>query len=185
MYLLYSAILSTFSFLISVTTLVLFFRNRRTSLQLFSIHREKYRSSSIHLKHVKTIETDNDYIIHFILFNPGDVAAVINSVTIREAFFENKFLEFLKISSLKPFDLARWWPTNNPDDYEIKYFCDEYQNLYVDDKRDILVSFPKDAFDHKKSYQIDVKTNNGHIWMPLRFSLLRSGKSSFPYSISY
>lgn len=174
-----SIAISTISLLISFAVLLVHFKNRRTALYSYWINRNIHRYSASEMTIVRTIQKEDSYIAHLIYFNPGSVASVLQSITVyRQVKYKFPFLPFF-INDWEKITAAKWWPTENPDDHDVKYVADEYSNLYVEDYKDILVTLPSRV--NLDVHRFYIKTNQGGFYL---HSILRPGNDIFPYSSS-
>ena len=94
------------------------------------------------------------------MFNPGSNAAILHSFTVfKKVSPKNYFCQIFNIKLWKEVTEAQWWPAKNGNCYEIRKIEDEYENMFVKDKKDIMVSIPG-RIDFCE-YKFLVKTSNG------------------------
>jgi hypothetical protein len=109
---------------------------------------------------VSTEQLDDNILIKLVFFNPGSIAAIIQSLTIYKEVEASSFIKrLLGFTEWKEIRSARWWPTADSSCKEPKSMADEYQNLYVEDHRDILVSIPGRI--DRNVYRFAIQTNHG------------------------
>lgn len=152
--------MSSASLAISLALLFVHLKNRRTQLSSYFLARAAYRSSSIDLKYVSSEQLEDNVLIKLVLFNPGSIATIIQSLTIyREV--ESRFFLFrlLGRTAWKELGEAKWWPTSDPSCKDQKFLADEYKNLYVEDYRDIFVLLP--GYIDRNVYRFAIETNHG------------------------
>lgn len=153
-------IISVSGFLISIFLLFIHIKNRKTQLRSYWLTRATHRSSFCELNYICSEQLSDSIILRLVFFNPGPIAAVIKSFSVyRESTPKNVLLKFLGISIWADLPNLRWWPTADPDKTDIKHVADEYQNLYVDDQRVIMVSIP--GYIDRSRYKFEIKTNHG------------------------
>lgn len=148
--------------LISLYVLYINIKNRVTQVSAYRVTRALHRSSNIVLKYINTEQLDGHFLVKLVLFNPGYIASVIHSFSVfKPARNPNRFFRIFKPKVLNQIDNAYWWPTREENQKEPRYLDDEYQNLYVEDYRVILVSVP--GLVDREWYEFEIQTNNGHL----------------------
>jgi hypothetical protein len=152
--------MSSASLAISLALLFIHLKNRRTQLSSYFLARAAYRSSSIDLKYVSTEQLENQVLIRLVVFNPGSIATIIQSLTVYKEVEPTFFLSrLLGRREWKEVSEAKWWPTSDPSCKEQKFLADEYKSLYVEDYRDIFVLLP--GYIDRNKYRFDIQTNHG------------------------
>ncbi len=153
-------VMSSASLVISLAVLFVHLKNRRTQLSSYFLTRAAHRSSAIDLKCVSSEQLEDKVLIRLVLFNPGSIATIIQSLTVyKEVESESFFLRWLGRVKWKELRDARWWPTSDPSCKDQKYFADEYKSLYVEDYRDIFVLLP--GYIDRNMYRFAIETNHG------------------------
>lgn len=132
--------------------------------------------------YVNSVEHKERYIIHLALFNPDSIGVVIQSLSVyRKTTYSYRFIPLLIFKSWDEIDGSRWWPTKNTTCYEVKSVHEEYENLYVDNMMDIMVSIP--GYKDRELYKFQVKTNKNEHSITANIDIKQS---YFPYrSTSY
>lgn len=152
--------MSSASLVISLVLLFIHFKNRKTQVSSYFLARAAYRASSIDLKFVSSEQLEGDVLIKLVLFNPGSIATIIQSLTVYKEVESRFFLfRFLGRSGWKEVVDAKWWPTNDTSCKDQKFLADEYKSLYVEDCRDIYVLLP--GYIDRNMYRFTVETNHG------------------------
>jgi hypothetical protein len=147
---------------ISVCLLFLQIKNRFTQVSSYYISRATHRSSSIVLKLVDVQQLEDTVLMKLAVFNPGSVAAVIQSCSIFEKPESKKwFGRIFYRSKWQWVESSRWWPIGDSSDKEPKYLSEAYQNLYVKGVGSIYVSKP--GMIDRRVYLFEVRTNNGFV----------------------
>lgn len=171
-------LMSSLSLVISLALLFIHLKNRKTQLNSYILSRSAFRSSSINLKYVSSEQLDDSILIKLVLFNPGSIATIIQSLTVykevESRFFIGRLLGFTEWREVRE---ARWWPTTDSSCKTPKSMADEYKNLYVEDYRDILVSIP--GLIDRNVYQFVIESNHGGLE---HFSTIDSVTSYFPHA---
>ena len=153
-------LISVLGFVISLFLLFVHVKNRRTQLSSYQLARATYRSSSINLHYIGSEQVDDYVLLKLVLFNPGSVAAIIQSFAVFEVSpTRNSLRRLFWSTEWGRVENARWWPTKNPDQKTFRYLADEYENLYVEDFRTILVSMP--GVIDRREYLFEVRSNHG------------------------
>lgn len=147
--------------LISLYLLYINIKNRGTQVSAYRITRTLHRSSKIVLKYINAEQLDGRFLVKLVLFNPGSIASVIHSFAVfKPTQNPNCFFRIFKPTVLKRIEDACWWPTRDENQKEARYLDDEYQNLYVENYRVILVSIP--GLVDRKRYEFEIRTNNDY-----------------------
>ena len=153
-------LISVLGFVISLFLLFVHIKNRHTQLSSYQLARATYRSSSIDLHYIGSEQVDDHVLLKLVLFNPGSVAAIIQSFAVFEVSpTRNSIRRLFWPTEWRRIEDARWWPTKNADQKTSGYLADEYENLYVEDFRTILVSIP--GMIDRREYLFEVRTNHG------------------------
>lgn len=155
-----SLAVSLASLVISLAVLFVHLKNRRTQLRSYLLTRATHRSSAIDLKYVSSEQVEEQVLIKLVLFNPGSVAAIIQSLTVSREI-ESRFflLRWFGWTEWKELTEARWWPTSDPTCKDQRYFADEYRSLYVEDCRDIYVLLP--GYIDRAMHRFTIQTSQG------------------------
>lgn len=148
-------------FAISVCLLFLQIKNRFTQVSSYNLSRATYRSSTIVLKLVHVEQLEGSVLMKLVIFNPGSVAAVIQSCSVFEKPKSKNWFLRIFISKWQRVERSSWWPIKDGSDNEPKYLADAYQELYVKDVRSIYVSMP--GMTDRRTYMFEVRTNNGYV----------------------
>lgn len=152
--------MSSASLVTSLALLFIHFKNRKTQVSSYFLARATYRASSIDLKFVSSEQREGNVLIKLVLFNPGSIATLIQSLTVYKEVESRFFLfRFFGRTEWKEVDDAKWWPTSDPSCKDQKYFADEYKSLYVEDCRDIYVLLP--GYINRSVHRFAVETNHG------------------------
>lgn len=152
-------IISVFSLVIS---LYIFFSNRKILIRSYKLSRNIVRSEELEMLFVESQQMEERIVIKLVLFNPGNIAAIINSFTVYKLVPSRiKVLKYLGFKQWREITNARWWPSCNDEAEGIKTLKTEYKSLYVKDYRNIFVSVP--GYISDEDYKFFVKTNNGSI----------------------
>jgi hypothetical protein len=147
--------------LISLYLLYINIKNREIQVSAYRIARTLHRSSRLVLKYINTEQLDGRFLVKLVLFNPGSIASIIHSFAVfKPAKNPNCFFRIFKPIVLKRIEDSYWWPTQDENQKEARYLDDEYQNLYVEDYRVILVSIP--GLVDRSLYEFEVRTNNDY-----------------------
>ena len=171
-------LMSSLSLIVSLGVLIVHLKNRKTQFSSYALARHAHRSSSIDLALVSAEQLDGSILVKLVLFNPGSIAALIKSLTVYREVKSNSFLGRLFGSTeWKEITEARWWPTADSSSKTPKSFADEYQNLYVEDYRDILVSMP--GLIDRNNYRYVIQTNLGGYETS---STIYAARSHFPHA---
>lgn len=158
-----SMVISIISLMISLAVLFIHYKNRKTTLHSYWINRNVHRYSASEMTIVRTIQQENSYFAHLVYFNPGSVASILQSLTVyRQVKYKLPFLPFF-LKDWEEITEAKWWPTESPDDFNVKFIADEYTNLYVEDYRDILVVLPGRI--NRGVHRFHIKTNQGGFYL--------------------
>jgi hypothetical protein len=170
--------MSSLSLIISLGILIVHLKNRNIQFNAYAINRHTHRSSSIDLVFVSGEQLDDSVLLKLVLFNPDSVAAIIKSFTLyKEVKSTSFFGRLFGSTEWKEITLARWWPTVDSSSKTPRSFADEYQNLYVEDCRDILVSMP--GMIDRNHYRFVIETNLGGYQT---ISTIDATRSYFPYA---
>ena len=168
---------SALGFLISLFLLFIHIRNRRTQISAYHISRATFRSSSIELCFIASEQLKGEVLLKLIVFNPGSIAAIIQSFAVFEEVRTRNFLKrMVKPTEWKRIEGARWWPTKEVDQIQPRSYAEEYESLYVNEHRVILVRMP--GMIDRREYLFEVKTNHGG---QRRFTTIDATTSYFPY----
>lgn len=152
--------MSSASLAISLALLFVHLKNRKTQLSSYFLARAAYRSSSIDLKYVSSEQLGGNVLIKLVLFNPGSIATIIQSLTIYKRVKSRFFLlRFFGRTEWEEIREAKWWPASDPLCKDQKFFADEYKSLYVEDHRDIFVLLP--GYLDRNVYRFSIETNHG------------------------
>lgn len=147
--------------LISLYLLYINIKNRGTQVSAYRINRALHRSSRIVLKYINTEQLDGRFLIKLVLFNPGSIASVIHSFAVfKPVKNPNCFFRMFKPTVLRRIEDAHWWPTRDENQNEARYLDDDYQHLYVEDYRVILVTIP--GLVDRERYEFEIRTNNDY-----------------------
>jgi hypothetical protein len=147
--------------LISLYLLYINIKNRETQVSAYRITRTLHRSSKIVLKYINTEQLDERFLVKLVLFSPGPIASIIHSSAVfKPTQNPNGFFRIFKPTVLKRIEGSYWWPTQNENQKEPRYLDDEYQNLYVEDYRVILMSIP--GLVDRARYEFEIRTNNDY-----------------------
>lgn len=153
-------LISLSGFIISLFLLQIHIRNRRTQVSSYQISRAAYRSSQIELVYLSSEQVESQVFLKLVLFNPGSIAAIIQSFAVFERVpTSNPFRRIFRSTEWRRIERARWWPTEDVDHKVPKFLEDEYKNLFVQDQRTILVKMP--GYIDRRSYRFEVRTNLG------------------------
>ncbi|WP_288393087.1 hypothetical protein [uncultured Herbaspirillum sp.] len=164
-------------FAISVFLLFIHIKNRRTQLRSYWIAREAYRSSAIQLAFIQSEQLKDFVLLKLVLFNPGSIAAVIGSFSVKRKVRLNFIERALRINSWKEIPDSKWWPTQDASDKTVKYLADESSSLYVEDQRIIYALIP--GMIDRDEYQFEIRTNNG--WRILETTICAT-RTSFAHA---
>lgn len=148
-------------FAISVWLLFLQIKNRFTQVSSYKLSRAAYRSGTIVLKLVHVVQLEDSVLMKLVIFNPGSVAAVIQSCSVFERPKNKNWFWRVFTSKWQRVEKSLWWPIQEDSDNEPKYLADAYQQLYVKDVRSIYVSMP--GMTDRRRYLFEVRTNNGYV----------------------
>jgi hypothetical protein len=137
-------------------------KNRRTQLSIYYLTRSIHRSSINDFIFISSEQVHGNVLLKFVLFNPGSVAAVIQSFSVYDvpdsySWLRRRF-EVLKWRRIED---TQWWPTRNVDQKEPRYLEEEYENLYVGECRVIMARIPG-VIDRRK-YLFRIDTNHGYV----------------------
>lgn len=167
---------------ISLYLLYINIKNRGTQISAYRINRSLLRSSQIVLQYINTEQLDGHFLVKLVLFNPGSIACVIHSFAVFKPIKNpNCFLRVLKPTVSNAVEEVRWWPTRDESQKEPKTLDDEYQNLYVEDYRVILVSIP--GWVDRDWYEFEIRTNSDNLIHKTRVDGIK-GTHQFSYSYS-
>lgn len=148
--------------LISLYVLYINIKNRVTQVSAYRVTRALHRNSNIVLQYINAEQLDGHFLVKLVLFNPGSIASVIHSFAVfKSTRNPNRLFRIFKPNVLNPIDNSYWWPTREENQKEPRYLDDDYQNLYVEDYRVILVSIP--GLVDREQYEFEIRTNNGHL----------------------
>jgi len=145
---------------ISLFLLAIHIKNRQTQLHSYQLARAVYRNSEIELRYLNSERLEDEVLLKFAFFNPGSIAAIIQSFAIFEQVkTNNPFLRFFRPREWRRIENACWWPTENADQKSQKFLADEYANLYVKDQRILLAKIPgpRDG----RPYRFEIRTSLG------------------------
>jgi len=169
--------ISALGFLISLFLLFIHMKNRRTQISAYHISRAAFRSGAIELQLISSKQIESEVLLKLIVFNPGSIAAIIQSFAVFEEIPTKNILKrIFKPTEWKRVEGARWWPTKEIEQINPRSYAEEYENLYVNEHRHILVRMPG-AID-RRNYLFKVKTNHGG---QCRITGIDALSSSFPY----
>ena len=155
-------VIAIIGLLISLYLLYINIKNRGTQVSAYRINRALHRSSQIVLQSISVEQLDGRFLVKLVLFNPGSIASVIHSFAVfKSTRNPNRLFRIFKPNVLNPIDNSYWWPTREENQKEPRYLDDDYQNLYVEDYRVILVSIP--GLVDREQYEFEIRTNNGHL----------------------
>lgn len=156
----YSAAISLISLSVSIFALYLNYRNNNFSRKSYLINRKLIRNYNLHVDFVKSTQLDDRYVTHLVVFNPSEVGLLLHSLTVFEIVENRSWLnQFLNKREWLELTEAKWWPTTNLDDLNIKSRAEEYKNVYVENNRDIYVSIP--GFIPRTKHKFVIVTNLG------------------------
>ncbi len=163
---------------IALALLFIHFKNRGTQLNSYFLSRAAHRSSSIDLKYVSSEQLEDNVLIKLVLFNPGSIATIIQSLTVYKEV-ESKFflLRLFGRTEWKELREVSWWPTSDPSCKDQKFFADEYKSLYVEDCRDIFVLLP--GCIDRNVYRFAIESNHG--WYS-HSSIIYATECYFPHA---
>jgi hypothetical protein len=167
--------ISILSLLISSYVLL---SNKRTLIKTYRLNRAGVRSEDIELLFIASEQKEESASLKLVLFNPGNVAAIINSLTIYKfAPHPIKILRYIGIKKWQEVEDAHWWPSSEDKFDSIRTLEDEYSNLYVEDYRNIFVNFP--GYISRTDYKFFIQTNNGSVE---RITTIDATKIYFPHA---
>lgn len=145
---------------LALVALYLSIRNRGTQIAMYQLTRSTYRSSTNDFHVISAEQLDDSVLVKLIFFNPGSVAAVIQSLSVYEiphpVWWLPRRLDWLRRKRL---DLAKWWPTRDEDEKTPRLFADRYLELMVKENRVILVRLP--GMINRLTHEFELKTNHG------------------------
>ncbi len=157
-------LISLANLFISLSLLFIHLRNIKTQRRSYILTRAAHRNSGVILKYVSSEQQEKSTLIRLILFNPGSIAFVIQSLSAhKQTDSKYSFLRYLGIMRWQEIKEARWWPTSHPSCKDIKCFSDEYKSLYVKEHRDILISLP--GYIDRNQYRFSIETSQGGLWI--------------------
>jgi hypothetical protein len=134
--------------------------NKKILSKSYRLSRDGARSEEVELIFVESRQQEESVVLKLVLFNPGNVAAIIHSLTVYESVsYPMKLLRYLGLHKWREIEDARWWPSHNETFEGQKTVKDEYASLYVKDYRDIFVIFP--GYRSRNEYKFFVQTNHG------------------------
>lgn len=153
-------------------------KNRRTQVATFNLTRSTHRSGINDLVYIGSEQVGDNVLCRFVFFNPGSVAAIIQSFSAFETpqsyGWIRKSFERFKWRRIK---FATWWPTSCPEEKEERFFSDEYMSLYVADYRVIMVLLP--GLIDRRRYLFRIDSNHGYVTTEVGID---GNKSCFPYA---
>ncbi len=153
-------IISFLGFAISLFLLIIHVKNRGTQLSTYRISRAAFRSSEIVLHLIGSEQLEGKVLLKLVLFNPGSIASIIQSFAVFERVPSPiGLLRLLGFKEWQRIEGAQWWPTKDATFTNPKLLEDEYENLYVEDHRTILVAIP--GMIDRRQYLFQICTNNG------------------------
>ncbi|MDO6580184.1 hypothetical protein Q4491_02405 [Photobacterium sp. 2_MG-2023] len=156
----YTIAISVISLSVAIFALYLNYRNHNISRKSYLVNRELIRNGSLHLDFVKATQLEDRYVVHLVIFNPSEIGLLLHSLTVFEIVENRSWInELLNKCEWRELSDAKWWPTKNLDDLNIKTRSDEYKNVYVESNRDIYVSIP--GFMPRSKHKFEIMTNLG------------------------
>ena len=163
--------------LLAVFLFFVHMKNRRTQLATYHLTRSTHRSGINDLLFVDSEQVGNSVICKLVFFNPGSVAAIIQSFSVYEIPHSYGWLRRnIERCKWRRIRFAKWWPTNNPEQKQVRYLPDEYSNLYVADYKVVMVSF-SGVIDRRR-YLFRIDTNHGYVTTEVEID---RSVSCFPY----
>ncbi|HGO5290763.1 TPA: hypothetical protein ACX6RK_001471 [Photobacterium damselae] len=174
----YTTAISLISLFVAIFALYLNYRNNNVSKKSYLINRELIRNGNLHLDFVKATQLKDRYVVHLVVFNPSEIGLLLHSLTVFEIVENRSWInEFLNKLEWRELTEAKWWPTKNLDDLNIKSRIDEYNNAYVENSRDIYISIP--GLMPRTKHKFEIMTNLGGY---AHIGSVDSTKSYFSYS---
>ncbi|EGR3000234.1 hypothetical protein MTR11_23655 [Vibrio sp. CCB-PB317] len=156
----YTIAISLISLSVAIFALYLNYRNHRVSRKSYFINRELMRNGNLHLDFVKSTQLEDRYVVHLVVFNPSQIGLLLHSLAVFEIVENRSWInDLLNKREWVELTKAKWWPTTNLDDFNIKSRADEYKNVYVENSRDIYVSIP--GFMPRTKHKFEIVTNLG------------------------
>ncbi|HFG1793269.1 TPA: hypothetical protein ACGF1Q_003582, partial [Vibrio cholerae] len=156
----YTIAISLISLSVAIFALYLNYRNHRVSRKSYFINRELMRNGNLHLDFVKSTQLEDRYVVHLVVFNPSQIGLLLHSLAVFEIVENRSWInDLLNKREWVELTKAKWWPTTNLDDFNIKSRADEYKNVYVENSRDIYVSIP--GFMPRTKLKFEIVTNLG------------------------
>jgi hypothetical protein len=135
--------------------------NRKILSNSYRLSLDGARSEEVELIFVESRQEEG-VVLKLVLFNPGNVAAIIHSLTVYESVPHSmSLLRYLGLRRWREIEKARWWPNHNETFDGQKTVKDEYASLYVRDYRDIFVIFP--GYPSRNEYKFFAQTNHGSV----------------------
>ncbi|SDT17314.1 hypothetical protein SAMN05216598_4265 [Pseudomonas asplenii] len=155
---------------IALAALGLSISNRRTQLDSYRLTRSTHRSNTNDFHVISAEQLDDSVLVKLVFFNPGAVAAVIQSLAVyeipRAIWWLPRRFDWLR---RKRIESVKWWPTCDENEKTPRLFSDRYQQLLVKESRVILVRFAGRI--NRLTHAFELKTNHGEIttWHTLDF----------------
>ncbi|WP_047541926.1 hypothetical protein [Pseudomonas simiae] len=155
---------------IALVALYLSMRNRRTQIAMYRLTRSTHWSNTNDFQVISAEQLEDSVLVKLVFFNPGSVAAVIQSLAVyelpRPVWWLPRRLDWLRQKRL---ELVKWWPTRDEEEKTPRLLADRYLELMVKEDRVILVRFP--GMINRLTHAFELKTNHGSIttWDTLDF----------------
>lgn len=156
--------------LMASVALYLSIRNQGTQTAMYRLTRSTHWSSTTDLHVISAEQLEGYVLVKLVFFNPGSVAALIQSLAIYEVphpvWWLPRRFDWLR---WQPLEYAKWWPTQDENEKTPRLFADKYPDLMVKDSRVILARFPGSI--NRRTHAFVLRTNHGVIttWYPLDF----------------
>ncbi|WKK86367.2 hypothetical protein QYS48_05220 [Marivirga arenosa] len=117
------------------------------------------RRNSLEFKHIETKQLKDSYVVKLVVFNPSSQVQILQSLEVyKKTPLKNFFLQLIgKTHNWQPIRTI-WWPTEDEDQLEIRYFSDEFRNLYVEGIKVLMVSI--EGFIDRTQYKFHLKVSH-------------------------
>ncbi|WP_421670227.1 hypothetical protein [Rahnella sp. EDr1-12] len=151
-------ILLVFSFIISIATLIVHFRNSKLQKLSYLMNRNNSRVGETNFEFVECKQVGDEYILKLVLFNPSSVATVVKSLTVTKTVEHPNFI-MCKLGFMKKVKVQfRWSPAVDSHNFIVTLYKESYELLYVKDVAVFFVAISGHV--NRDLHHIELRTNH-------------------------